>query len=78
MVQNSPFSCVIRYLQDSSAVRMPAAVSFPNRQACNANALVMEFWKGTKLVGPCKLPLEAIHEKMAAQVRRAVHSFLCM
>ena len=56
-------------LQDSLALRMPAAVRPTDREACSADQLILEFWQGTTPVGMCRLPIKAIREKMMSQAR---------
>ena len=59
-------------LQDSLAMKLPAAVCRTEGEVCSADQLIFEFWQGTMPVGVCRLPIKIIYEKMTAQARAAV------
>ena len=46
---------------------MPPGVIM-DQDSCNADYLVLEFWRGTISVGSCKLPINRMKEAAASQV----------
>ena len=65
MMINQTVTMILRLLQGSLALWVPAAV-FADQSAATAQYLILEFWRGTVILGASKLRIAKIKQAAAS------------